>query len=102
MAALARKHWLALPKDKYKRVCLEYLITIGAKYSVVDDVNGTLADIRLDVEMWNVDEVENATRTPLLFTQTEVHTPSRPFTASVYASSLFTFPLLNEGLLSHP
>jgi len=47
MAALARKHWLALLKDKYKRVCLEYLITIGAKYSIVDDVNGTSANIRV-------------------------------------------------------
>ena len=51
MATLARKHLLALLKGKYKRVCLEYLITIGAKYSTMDGVNGTLANIRLDVEM---------------------------------------------------
>jgi hypothetical protein len=65
MATLARKHWLALLKDKYKRVCLEYLITFGAKYSIVDGVNGTLANIRLDEEMWSVDAGGKATRTPL-------------------------------------
>lgn len=65
-------------------------------------VKEVYSNIRLDVEMWNADEGGKATGIPLLFTQTEVHTPSRLFTASVYASSLFTFPLLNEGLLSHP